>query len=164
MAKKLFQLSDKQKESIINNAVVQMRQKSQHIQEQIENYYLAEVDAFYAEYTPSEYVRHNYSDIYDSGLGRTCKPILEERRTGDKITFESGIEIDTSRMHRDYHGTPEQVLNSFMNGYHGLPPYKDMKTGATVYPPMISDLRPVEDTWNFVDKVLLQNMDFSIKV
>ena len=162
--KKKVKLSKNLQEQILDKAIIQLRAKSQELQQQIENYYLAEVDAFYQEYSPMVYNRHSYADIYESGLGRTCNPVLIEKYTSKQVTFESGIEINTSRMHNDYNGTSTDVLNSFLAGYHGLPPYKDLKTGNMVYPPMISDLKPVEDTWYFVDKVLLKNMNFNIKI
>ena len=159
MATKKFKFSKETKQALLNNAINQLRQKGQKIQEQIETFYLAEVDAFYSEYDPEVYKRHSYSDLPDSGLGRTYSPILEEKKTSQEFTYRVGIEISTTRMHDDYSVTPEQVLNSYLAGYHGLPPYEDKRTGLMHYPPMISELRPIEDTWYFIDNVLLKNID-----
>ena len=49
--------------------------------------------------------------------------------------FIGGIEISTQNMYSDYHDSQEDVLNSFLEGYHGRPslgivssmqPYKHM--------------------------------------
>lgn len=89
--------------------------------------YVSILQQFYTEYEPEYYYRHkiDYSDsgIMDTGLGRTFEKYY--KNSHDKI-FSGGIWIDTHRhdgsgrdMYDDYRGTQEQVLNSFMLGYHG---------------------------------------------
>ena len=107
------------------------KELAKETKDRLEEKYNEIIDTFYAEYpNPSEYVRNVYrggtpglEKTYRTKFGRTA------------ISFEGGIIISTDDMYEGglrgkeiytfagYEGTQEQVLFSFLSGYHGLPPF-----------------------------------------
>lgn len=89
------------------------------MQEELEKEYNYIIEEFYDEYTPRFYKRHpmsNYLGESRSGLGRTYKRYYKNSHNS---IYYGGIEITAENMHMDYHDSPSDVLNSFLNGYHG---------------------------------------------
>ena len=75
------------------------------------------IDSFYSEYDPEYYVRHSARGMRP-GLEKTYKKYYTNKHNS---IYYGGIEISTDRMYDDYRDSKENVLNSFLNGYHGRP-------------------------------------------
>ena len=89
------------------------------------------IDRFYSEYDPEYYIRHSERGM-KPGLNKTFKKYYKNPHN---TIYYGGIEISADRMYDDYRDSKEDVLNSFLNGYHGRPsahiessllPYKHM--------------------------------------
>lgn len=89
------------------------------------------IDRFYGEYTPQYYRRHSSRGM-KPGLNKTFKKYYKNPHN---TIYYGGIEISSEKMYTDYRDSKEDVLNSFLNGYHGRPsagiessllPYKHM--------------------------------------
>lgn len=83
------------------------------------------IERFYGEYNPKYYKRH-------PGLNKTFKKYYKNPHN---TIYYGGIEITSDNMYNDYRDSKEDVLNSFLAGYHGRPsagiessilPYKHM--------------------------------------
>lgn len=89
------------------------------------------IERFYAEYEPESYERHSERG-YVSGLTKTFKKYYKNPHN---TIYYGGIEIASDNMYDDYHDSPDDVLSSFLDGYHGrasagiessILPYKHM--------------------------------------
>ena len=89
------------------------------------------IDRFYEEYNPEHYKRHSERGM-TPGLNKTFKKYYKNPHN---TIYYGGIEITSDRMYNDYHDSKEEVLGSFLDGYHGreivgikssLLPYKHM--------------------------------------
>ena len=89
------------------------------------------IDRFYSEYTPEHYRRHSARGM-TPGLMKTFK---KHYKNPHNTIYYGGIEINSEDMYKDYHDSNEEVLSSFLSGYHGRPslgiessmlPYKHM--------------------------------------
>lgn len=101
------------------------------ISDEMANEYQYVIDRFYSEYDPEYYVRHSERGMRP-GLEKTYKKYYKNPHNS---IYYGGIEISPDRMYDDYRDSKEDVLNSFLNGYHGRPsahiessllPYKHM--------------------------------------
>lgn len=127
----------------------------------ISEFYQEEVDKFYQEYNPDYYVRHHERGFSRKGLDETFDEIFENTSSGNLVRFKGGININTNSMYTDYSGTPEQVLFSFLNGYHGLPPFptpRKLNTQFSIAPITKEQygvgVHPLKDTREYIDKKL----------
>lgn len=122
-----FTLSKEYKEKIKKEAQDRAKSLATEARDLMAKEYISIIQQFYTEYEPEYYYRHkiNYSDsgIMDTGLGRTFEKYYKESHSR---YYSGGIWIDTVRhdgtnrnMFTDYSGTPEQVMNTFMLGFHG---------------------------------------------
>lgn len=75
------------------------------------------IERFYSEYDPEYYVRHSQRGMAP-GLNRTFKKYYKNPHN---TIYYGGIEITSDKMYNDYRDSKEDVLNSFLNGYHGRP-------------------------------------------
>ena len=91
------------------------------------------IDRFYSEYNPEHYVRHADRGM-KPGLQKTFRKYYKNPHN---TIYYGGIEISSDDMYDDYHDSKEDVLSSFLSGYHGreiagikssLLPYKHMLT------------------------------------
>lgn len=79
---------------------------------------------FYREYKPERerdgriYIRHHERGFKDHGLSRTFKRYYKNPHN---TIYYGGIEICADKMYDDYSDSKEDVLNSFLDGYHGHP-------------------------------------------
>jgi len=79
---------------------------------------------FYREYKPERerdgrfYVRHHERGFKDHGLSRTFKRYY---RKPHNTIYYGGIELSIEKMYTDYSDSREDVLNAFLEGYHGHP-------------------------------------------
>ena len=89
------------------------------------------IDRFYSEYDPEYYVRHSKRGMRP-GLEKTYRKYYTNKHNS---IYYGGIEISPDRMYDDYRDSKEDVLSSFLSGYHGRPsagiessllPYKHM--------------------------------------
>ena len=149
----------------------QMRKKLAEATNDLEDFYLKEVENFYSEYTPINYRdektthgywRHPFSAIEESGMARTYHKIHGEYELNeDKYIMYSGLALNTFRMYRDYvastrYGHTDWVLWSFTQGYHGLPePYN--------YAPR-SNLRPIKDARKYIKDIILPGLNKKIEI
>lgn len=86
--------------------------------EELVNEYQYIVRNFYAEYTPKYYIRHIHRGYQIDGLLLTYKKYYKNPH--NKIYY-GGIEITSEKMYEDYSDSNVDVLNSFLNGFHGRP-------------------------------------------
>ena len=89
------------------------------------------IDRFYSEYTPEHYTRHADRGMRP-GLQKTFRKYYKNPHN---TIYYGGIEISSDMMYNDYRDSKDEVLNSFLSGYHGrhsagiessLHPYKYM--------------------------------------
>ena len=89
------------------------------------------IDRFYSEHDPKHYTRHADRGM-TPGLQKTFKKYYKNPHN---TIYYGGIEISSDYMYNDYHDSSEEVLSSFLSGYHGreiagikssLLPYKHM--------------------------------------
>lgn len=81
--------------------------------EKLTNEYIYTISIFYGEYEPQYYKRHP-----GGGLYKTYKKYY---RNPHNTIYYGGVEITPENMYDDYHDQPIEVLNSFLEGYHGRP-------------------------------------------
>ena len=116
----------------------------------IRNFYKEKVFDGGATYIPEYYDRnfnHVFTDknIMISGLGHTFKS--RNYHTKNKTVYVGGIRISTDYMHDEgYNGTYEQVLYSFLNGWHGLPgeQYGGIPSQYMIYESMLDYKKELE--------------------
>lgn len=87
------------------------------ISDSMANEYQYVIDKFYSEYDPEYYARHSERGMRP-GLNKTFKRVYKNPHN---TIYYGGIEIDSERMYDDYRDSKEDVLNSFLEGYHGRP-------------------------------------------
>ena len=152
MAKeKEFHFSDNVRKSLIDMSANAIRKRVIEATDEIEKFYLDEVDKFYNEYSPIEYQRHPFGDIKDSGMAKTYDKIYAEKKTKTQFMVYGGIALNTYHMYNDYsaslryNGHNDWVLWSFTQGYHGLPTPYDTYRGK---------FRPIIDTKRFIKEKL----------
>lgn len=87
------------------------------ISDELAQEYQYVIDRFYNEYEPLYYIRHSTKGM-QSGLSKTFKKYYKNPHN---TIYYGGIEITSKNMYDDYHDSKEDVLNSFLNGYHGRP-------------------------------------------
>lgn len=101
------------------------------ISEEMAKEYQYVINRFYTEYTPHYYKRHASRGMVP-GLMKTFKKYYKNPHSS---IYYGGIEINSDDMYKDYRDSREQVLESFLEGYHGRPsegiessilPYKHM--------------------------------------
>ena len=118
-----FQLSNTSKEKLKKRAREKARELAIEARERMTDEYLHVISNFYSEYEPKYYYRH-FNNQYDmhsllkSGLGRTFEKYYKNSHNSK---YSGGISISTENMYTDYDTSPINVLNSFLNGYHGCP-------------------------------------------
>lgn len=124
--------------------------------EKMENEYLDIIDNFYMEYDPIEYVRHHERGTYpERGLEKTYEKVLKREEDGTKVTYKGGITISPNNMYDGYRGTHEQVLESFLSGFHGLPTWHGFENK---FPPIRSNIIPRREILNYYEKILPREM------
>lgn len=138
--------------------------------DEIADFFQEEIDTFYREYDPILYVRHHDRGLPERGLDKTYTKVFKETSKGDVVRFTGGINVNTRNMYSDYSGTQEQVLYSFLAGYHGLPPFLEPRQNATqksIAPITAaqygSGVHPLKDTRNFMRYVLEPKLRKSAK-
>lgn len=91
------------------------------------------IERFYGEYTPKYYKRHSERGMV-AGMFKTFK---KHYKNAHNTIYYGGIEISSEKMYNDYHDSKDEVLGSFLDGYHGraslgigssVLPYKHMLT------------------------------------
>lgn len=118
-----FKLSDKTKKELQDKARQKAKELAIEAREKLSEEYLNVVSKFYSEYEPTYYLRH-FNNKYDSnsllssGMGRTFEKYYKNSHNS---VFSGGISISTDNMYDDYQNNQVDVLNSFLNGYHGHP-------------------------------------------
>ena len=123
MSNAKFQLSEKTKQELKDKARQKAKELAIEAREKLSEEYLYVISNFYSEYEPKYYLRH-FNDKYDehsllrSGLGRTFEKYY---KNSHDTVFSGGISISTDDMYDDYTTSPINVLNYFLNGYHGHP-------------------------------------------
>ena len=118
-----FQLSNQTKKELKEKARKKAQELAIEAREKLSDEYLNVVSNFYSEYEPIYYLRH-FNNKYDnrsllrSGMGRTFEKYYKDSHNA---VFSGGISISTDNMYDDYQNPQMDVLNSFLNGYHGHP-------------------------------------------
>lgn len=69
------------------------------------------IGIFYSEYEPQYYKRHIKGGMY--------KTFTKHYKNSHGSVYSGGIIISSDKMYDDYRGTKENVLGSFLEGYHG---------------------------------------------
>ena len=115
--------SKKQIELIEKKAREKCENRAKEAADAMETFYKQEVSKFYDEYSPFYYVRHHERGKTERGLDLPMKKVIEEKSDGNLTVYTGGIVLSPYGMYKDYSGTREQVLYSFLAGYHGLPPF-----------------------------------------
>lgn len=75
------------------------------------------IERFYGEYKPEHYKRHSDRGLVP-GLTKTYKKYYKNPHN---VIYYGGIEISSDKMYNDYHDSKDEVLESFLEGYHGRP-------------------------------------------
>jgi len=133
-----FKLSKKTKEELKKKAEQKAKELAIEARERMTEEYLRVIENFYSEYEPKYYDRHfnNRYDDYNlkqSGLGRTFEKYY---KNSHNTSFSGGICISTENMYDDYSASQIDVLNSFLNGYHG-PAYLGIESSIQTYRHMV---------------------------
>jgi hypothetical protein len=116
-----FQLSNQTKKELKEKAKQKAKELAIEAREKLSKEYLEVVSNFYSEYEPTYYLRH-FNNKYDersllkSGMGRTFEKYY---KNSHDMVFSGGISISIDNMYDDYKDPQIDVLNSFLNGYHG---------------------------------------------
>lgn len=119
-----FQLSESTKKLLKKKAQEKAHELATEARNRLSDEYLYVISNFYAEYTPIHYIRH-FNNKYDqksllnSGLGKTFEKYY---KNSHGTVYSGGISISTENMYKDYESQID-VLNSFLNGYHGHPSF-----------------------------------------
>lgn len=87
------------------------------ISDEMAKEYLSIIERFYSEYQPQHYKRHATRGKIP-GLNKTFKKYYKNPHN---VIYRGGIEITSDKMYDDYHDSKEEVLESFLEGYHGRP-------------------------------------------
>lgn len=133
-----FQLSNETKKKLRQKAIDKAKELAIEARERLTTEYLNVISDFYSEYEPKYYWRH-FNNKYDnnslkrSGLGRTFEKYYKDSHG---LVFSGGISISIDNMHTDYEGDQIDVLNSFLNGYHG-PAYMGIESSIQPYNHML---------------------------
>lgn len=119
-----LKLSEETIKEIENKANSKAKNLAIEAREKMTSEYLSIIKQFYSEYEPEYYYRHfnnDYSDsgLMNSGLGHTFQKYYKNKKKYNNTRFSGGIWISANFMFTDYKGTPEQVLKTFMLGFHG---------------------------------------------
>lgn len=97
------------------------------------------IERFYGEYKPEHYKRHSARGLMP-GLNKTFKKYYKNPHN---VIYYGGIEINSEKMYNDYHDSKDEVLDSFLAGYHGRP-----SAGIE------SSLMPYQHMLNFRDSLI----------
>lgn len=133
-----FQLSDETKRKLKQRAVNKAKELAIEARERMSEEYLYVISDFYSEYEPKYYYRH-FNNKYDndsllrSGLGKTFEKYY---KNSHNTSFSGGISISTENMYSDYSASQTDVLNSFLEGYHG-PSFMGIESSLQPYRHMI---------------------------
>lgn len=120
-------------ETYVDGVAKYLADKAAHL---LDAEYQTVIQQFYSEYEPQVYKRHHDRPEYagtERGLDRTYEAITSDSPTWFARKSEvlssggvtngnrfGGIRISTDRMYTDYVGTQQEVLDSFLEGFHGL--------------------------------------------
>ena len=133
-----FQLSATTKERIKQMARKKAKELAIEARERMTEEYLCVISNFYSEYDPQYYYRH-FNNRYDewsllnSGLGHTFEKYYKNSHNS---FYSGGISISTENMFSDYTAPQIDVLNSFLNGYHG-PAFMGIESSIDTYRHML---------------------------
>lgn len=133
-----FRLSNETKKKLKQRAVNKAKELAIEAREALTKEYMDVIANFYSEYKPKYYYRHfnnNYDEhsLLKSGLGRTFEKYY---KNSHNTSFSGGISISTDNMYSDYSGNQIDVLNSFLNGYHG-PSHMGIESSIETYRHML---------------------------
>lgn len=133
-----FRLSNATKQELKKKAEQKAKELAIEARERMTEEYLYVISNFYSEYKPLYYDRHfndNYDDysLKQSGLGHTFEKYY---KNSHNTSFSGGICISTENMYSDYSTSQSNVLNSFLNGYHG-PSFLNIDSSIETYRHMI---------------------------
>ncbi len=137
-AKSKFQLSRATREKLREKAREKAKELAIEARERMTQEYLDVITNFYSEYDPKCYYRH-FNNKYDlhsllkSGLGRTFE---KHYKNSHNSKYSGGITISTENMYSDYSTSQINVLNSFLNGYHG-PAFMGIESSIETYNHML---------------------------
>ena len=107
-------------EEIKKQGLAEAKRLAQQTSEELQEKALEQTYEFYGEYEPRVYQRHPNEGTENSGLAKSIIPVCKTENHGRG--YVGGIIISTKHMYTDYSGTPLQVLTSYLDGFHGLPP------------------------------------------
>ena len=116
-------ISEQKLEQIKNVAREKAKKIAIEAREELTKEYLYTISQFYSEYEPVYYNRH-FNNKYDekslmgSGMGKT---FYKYYKNSHNNLYTGGIIITDETMYHDYSTSSVNVLNYFMNGYHGHP-------------------------------------------
>ena len=122
------------------------------------------IDRFYSEYDPEHYVRHADRGM-KPGLLKTFRKYYKNPHN---TIYYGGIEITSDGMYDDYRDSKDDVLASFLSGYHGreiagikssLLPYKHMLNFRNK---LIKDLRSANNALFISAKNKAINLPYKI--
>ena len=133
-----FRLSEETRKKLQKKAEEKAKELAIEARERMTEEYLFVISDFYREYEPKYYYRHfnnnhDMSSLKNSGLGRTFEKYYKNSHSS---VFTGGISISTDNMYTDYRDSQEDVLNSFLAGYHG-PSYMGIESSMQPYNHML---------------------------
>lgn len=103
-------ISSKLKKQFQDRANKIAKQGAQIAMDQMFDDYVSMITLYYADYSPSKYVRQ--FGLYGSGIGEL---------TGKRSVFLGGLNISSDIMPDHYQEGPDAALGSMLAGYHGSP-------------------------------------------
>lgn len=114
------------KKKIEKSAMDICKEYAKEVEEDMSDFFQEQIDEFYndpayKDRPPRVYRRHHERKAYPNkprGLDKTYEKVFKEKER----SCEGGIRISTDDMYNTgYHGSTEQVLESFLAGIHGAP-------------------------------------------
>lgn len=109
------------KNKIAQTAMDICKEYAKEVEEEMDAFFREEISNFYNDpryrnRPPRQYVRHHEKGYPEPGLNKTYEKVFKEHEN----SYEGGIRISTDEMYTTgYRGSTEQVLDSFLKGYHG---------------------------------------------
>lgn len=114
-------ISDKLEADLIRYGKAICKKLATTARDKISDHFTYIINRFYWEYTPGDYGKGPFYVRHASRGMSPGLPLVFSKyyRNPHGTIYSGGIIINEQRMYDDYHGEKEDVLGSFLSGFHG---------------------------------------------